>query len=155
MAHREDIRAYLESLEINGCQIVDWGSGSKPVERYLKGKNSYYKIDQRENVSYPPDQLADIVEPLTLPKVFDHAFCMEVLEHVMYPYEVLENINRNLKPKGYLHLSVPFLYPQHAPDDYLRYTENGLRRLAKETGFEVEYLEATEHDAGYIMRAVK
>lgn len=155
MAHREDIRFYLESLEIDNCQIVDWGSGSKPVERYLKGENTYYRIDKRNKSDYPPDLVADILEPVILPKIFDHAFCMEVLEHVMYPYAVLENIEKNLKRGGYLHLSVPFMYPVHSEDDYLRYTEHALRKLFEETGFEVEHLVSTENNAGYIVRGRK
>lgn len=69
---------------------------------------------------------------------FDAALCMEVLEHVPEPAQVLAEIGRVLKPGGKLYFSVPMLWHQHQkPHDYFRYTSFGLRYLLERAGFEV------------------
>lgn len=151
MAHREDIRAYLEGLTVSG-QVVDWGSGSKPVSKYVKGNARFHTVDQNPNVN--PDTLVDIQERGSgyVPEA-DHAFCMEVLEHTTDPRSVLGNIYDNLSERGYLHLSVPFLYPEHGDNDYLRFTKNGLKYYAQAVGFvEINIWEITD---GFIMEARK
>lgn len=155
MGHREDIRAYLESLEVNGL-AVDWGCGAKPVRRYVKGNAKWLCIDKNPQVNTTEInfQLHDITEDvITLYDDFDHAFCMEVLEHTTDPLAVLRNIYRNLKEGGVLHLSVPFLYPEHGDEDYLRLTSQGLRYFAEKVGF--KEIEINEIEQGFIMKAIK
>lgn len=150
MPHREDIRAYLESLEIEGS-VIDWGSGAKPVRKYLKGdKATFHTIDN--NPKCNPDRVWDITKPIDIAQA-DHAFCMEVLEHAKDPGAVMENIYHNLRDGGMLHLSVPFLYPVHGDEDYWRFTYMGLELLAERAGFpDVRVWEITD---GYLMEAIK
>lgn len=153
MAHREDIRAYLEGLTIEG-KAIDWGAGSKPVMNYVKGTAKFYRIDKN------PLCLPDLVKDISTDNVHlvglryaDHAFCMEVLEHVESPTTVLMNIYDNLKDGGVLHLSVPFLYPKHGDEDYWRFTDLGLKFLATKVGFKsIKVWEITD---GYLMEAIK
>lgn len=150
MAHREDIRAYLEGLTVTG-QVLDWGSGSKPVMKYVKGDRAmFHTIDSNPAVN--PDTLTDIQVPIFITWA-DHAFCMEVLEHTLDPLAVLKNIHNNLKDRAMLHLSVPFLYPEHGENDYIRLTKHGLYAFTKMAGFEeVAIWPITD---GYLMEAVK
>lgn len=149
MGHREDIRAYLEGLTLEGV-VIDWGSGSKPVKKYVKGDATFHTIDNNPQVD--PDNLHDIQESITIVKA-DHAFCMEVLEHVKEPKNVLRNIYQNLKEGGTLHLSVPFLFPKHGDEDYWRFTDLGLTVLAQDAGF--KNIKIWEIEQGYIMEAIK
>lgn len=150
MAHREDIRAYLEGLTIEGIAI-DWGAGSKPVKKYNKSYVQWFTVDN--NAVTSPDKLWDITVPIQFDSKYDHAFCMEVLEHVTDPQAVMNNISNNLDEKGILHLSVPFLYPKHGEDDYWRFTDRGLEFLAKQAGlYPTRIWEITD---GYIMEATK
>ncbi len=56
-----------------------------------------------------------------------------VLEHIRNPTKVMAEIERVLKPGGYLYIKLPFLQPFHAvPDDYQRYTQSGMKELLKE-----------------------
>lgn len=147
MAHREDIRAYLESLIIEGF-AVDWGAGAKPAKNYVQGNAHWLTIDN--NPKSEPDKLWDITKPLKL-EMANHAFCMEVLEHVTDPQAVMNNIANNLT--GVLHLSVPFLYPIHGDEDYWRFTDKGLEILAERAGFrKTKIWEITD---GYLMEAVR
>lgn len=70
---------------------------------------------------------------------FDQAFCLEVSEYWFDPITALRNINSLLKRSGILWISFSFLYPIHNPigQDMLRYTEWGVKRLLRETGFEI------------------
>jgi SAM-dependent methyltransferase len=69
---------------------------------------------------------------------FDTIFCNAVLEHVANPSEVMDEFHRVLRTGGHLYLCVPFMQPEHLdPGDYQRYTQDGLRKLATDHGFEV------------------
>lgn len=154
MGHREDIRQYLETESVGGV-VHDWGSGSKPVEKYVRAEPGceFIRIDKADNDDWPPHYKADIQRPIKIAQRADHAFCMEVLEHTPYPLPVLRNIYANLKKNGSLHLSVPFLYPEHGDADYLRLTRTGLWYYLTDADFrEINIIEITE---GFIARARK
>lgn len=152
MPHREDIRAFLENITVTG-RVLDWGSGSKPVSKYVKNQGAKFTTIDK-NVHVEPDILGDVQNPeLDIVSSADFAFCMEVLEHTTDPLQVLKNIRMNLKYGGKLYLSVPFLYPEHGDEDYIRLTSRGLRYFASEAGFQdIEIHEITE---GFIMEATK
>lgn len=147
MPHREDIRAYLEGLTITG-RAIDWGCGFKPAKRYVKGDAEFITLDN--NPDCGPDIVRDITTP-TFIRTNDHAFCMEVLEHVKDPKQVMENVYDSLDKGGVLHLSVPGLpFPIHG-EDYWRFTDQGLKLLAEKFS-KVKVWEITE---GYLMEAIK
>jgi SAM-dependent methyltransferase len=68
-----------------------------------------------------------------LSESFDGAFICAVLEHLANPFQATEEIWRVLTPGGFVLAAAPFVFPIHAdPDDYFRFTENGLRQLFRE-----------------------
>ena len=69
------------------------------------------------------------------------AFCTGTLEHIEDPSLALKEIYRVLEPDGIVHLEVPFMEPFHRdPEDYWRWTLDGLRLFAKKHNFsEVRY----------------
>jgi SAM-dependent methyltransferase len=154
MTHREYIKAYLGGLELDNVSVVDWGAGSKPVERYLGSEDcEFFKIDI--NDYNPQDLVADITLPIKLDKEYDYAFCMEVLEHIPEPDKVLQNIYNNLKTGGTFIYSVPFCFRLHADDDYWRFTINGARLLAERNGFTVKEILSTPNNNGFIIEVAK
>jgi SAM-dependent methyltransferase len=53
-----------------------------------------------------------------------------VLEHVLFPQRVIDEIHRVLKPSGLVYAETPFLQPVHeGAFDYTRFTESGHRWL--------------------------
>ena len=82
------------------------------------------------NAVHRPHILADVASMPVKSNSVDCVKCTELLEHVEYPEDVLEEISRVLKPGGALILSVPFLSGIHAdPYDFQRFTEEKLRRI--------------------------
>lgn len=67
----------------------------------------------------------------------DAIFCTGTLEHIENPSQAMKEIFRVLKPGGIGHFEVPFMQPYHKdPEDYWRWTLNGLRLFARLHGFE-------------------
>jgi SAM-dependent methyltransferase len=87
------------------------------------------------------DIVADIKNMPFRDTVADGVVCDDVLEHVPDTAGVLREISRILKPGGTFILTVPFMYPYHSsPDDYFRWTEEGIRHILKENNFNIEEL---------------
>ena len=64
---------------------------------------------------------------------YESIICLEVLEHLHSPHVAIGELFRVLKPGGVLLLSTRFIFPIHAePNDYYRFTEQGLRHLLDE-----------------------
>jgi uncharacterized protein YbaR (Trm112 family) len=61
---------------------------------------------------------------------FDAVLCQAVLEHVLDPQRVVDEIHRVLSPTGMVYSEVPFLQHVHeGAYDFTRYTQLGHRRL--------------------------
>ncbi|HNO94085.1 MAG TPA: methyltransferase domain-containing protein [Anaerolineales bacterium] len=85
------------------------------------------------DLSTYPNIFADVnYTPLQTSGV-DCILCTEVLEHIPNPQSCVEEIRRTLRNDGVVFVSVPFFYPIHAdPNDFQRYTEDGLRYLFRD-----------------------
>jgi SAM-dependent methyltransferase len=71
-------------------------------------------------------------------EMFNAILCIQVLEHIQDPLEVLREFKRVLQPNGLLFLSVPQSWPKHQkPFDFYRYTSFGLHYLLEKAGFNV------------------
>tara|TARA_R110000868_G_scaffold118594_2_gene314505 strand:- start:827 stop:1411 length:585 start_codon:yes stop_codon:yes gene_type:complete len=68
--------------------------------------------------------------------MFDTVFCLEVFEYIYNPVFAMQSLCDFVKPGGKVIISAPFYYPIHEPveNDYLRYTEAGLIKIASEVG---------------------
>lgn len=155
MAHREGVREFMKDLILENVRVVDWGCGTKPIKNFVPNTGcEFLGIDKLDHVG--ADMVADIAQPMELGRMFDVAFCIEVLEHVKYPAVVLQNIHRHLKPGGTLYLSAPFRYPIHSEEDYWRFTDQGLKFLLESNGFMLDRIKQTtdEYD-GWTLRATR
>ena len=68
---------------------------------------------------------------------FDLIYCNQVMEHVRFPEELMSNICRVLKPKGYLVGATSQLEPYHSLSVW-NYTPHGFRLLVEEAGLQLQ-----------------
>ncbi len=117
--------------------IVDFGGGFKPsYERFLRIKpEKLIRVDINKNAG--PDIIADLNKPLPFSDNYaDAAFLFSVIYILENPGETLREINRILKPGGKLFITSPFIFNEaKEPNDYWRFTSEGLEKLLKESGF--------------------
>lgn len=92
-------------------------------------------IDMQEGSGV--DVVADIhALPADWAGKFSGVLCSEVLEHVRRPWLALPELRRVMQPGGWLVVTTLFAFPEHGfPDDFYRYTRNGLAGLLEDAGF--------------------
>jgi len=135
--YRNQLEGYLRSLDVDCGRILDIGSSDMLAkDRLRKCKyEEYTTLDIDKSVK--PDIVADLNYKIDLEKKYDVIFCLEVFEYIFNPLQAIQNIFDLLDDKGCAYISFPFLYPMHNPVeiDYLRYTEEGIKKLLREVGF--------------------
>lgn len=131
-------------------RILDIGAADRWMERQIHPQAEYVALDYpftgHDLYGARPDVFADAARLPFRSDDFDGVVCLEVLEHVPDPAQVVCEIARVLKPGGRAWISMPFLYPLHdAPFDFQRYTEYGLRRDMHLAGLEITSLAKSGH----------
>lgn len=124
-------------------RVLDVGCGCMPYRQLVEGSPSvseYIGLDIGGCLTYQKGVVPDILwDGVSLPFLdcqFDTVMATEVLEHCPYPGAVVSEVARVLKPGGFFFATVPFLYRLHEiPNDYWRYTPNGLAQILRENGF--------------------
>lgn len=83
------------------------------------------------------DEVHDVqVLPARWSGRFTGVLCSEVLEHVERPQRALSELRRVLQPGGWAVFTTLTAFPLHGyPQDYRRWTEEGLRADLDEAGF--------------------
>lgn len=120
-------------------KMLDIGCGNKPYYGIFKNKvDIYVGIDKFS-------KYADIKEDFFKAKISDNNYdtilCTQVLEHVENPQELLIKMNKILKRKGILIMTIPFIGSLHeVPTDYFRFTKYSIEKLLTKAGFEIKYI---------------
>jgi SAM-dependent methyltransferase len=132
------------SLALKGCgtpealDLLDFGSGGSPYRAYFP--NVRYT---RADVSFPGDPALDYtISPdgtIQAPNSsFDIILSTQVVEHVPDVRAYFEECFRLLRPAGKLICTTHGYFPDHGcPEDYRRWTADGLRLEIEDAGFEV------------------
>jgi SAM-dependent methyltransferase len=128
--------------------ILDFGCGSKPYLPLFTSACSYRGVDLPvSGHDHRQSKVDFFYDGHTLPfgdAQFDGVVSFETLEHVFNPSRILGEINRVLKDRGRLLISVPFVWDEHeVPFDCARYTSFGLSHILKAAGFEIVELTKT------------
>jgi SAM-dependent methyltransferase len=134
----ENISKY--ALHISG-KVLDVGCGRKPYQDLFK-TSSYVGMDIEQSGHSHKDERIDVFyDGKTFPfnkESFDNVITNQVFEHVFNPEQFLREINRVLRPNGYLLLTVPFVWDEHEqPYDFARYSSFGITDILQKHGFEV------------------
>lgn len=129
--------------------LLDLGCGTVPLyglySRYVDSATcSDWEYAQSSNPHI--DMFVDLNDiPLPIESSsFDTVLLSDVLEHVMSPWELIEEVARILRPGGTLLLNVPFYYLIHSsPYDFHRFTEFALRAMCERAHLDVIELSPT------------
>jgi SAM-dependent methyltransferase len=133
------VRESASSLP-SGAAVLDAGAGECVYRRFFSHCN-YKSVDLAIGETAWNYANLDYVAPLdNLPienNTFDAVLCTEVLEHLEWPRESVQEFFRVMKPAGRLFLTVPMAHDEHqVPYDFFRYTSYGLRSICGHAGFE-------------------
>lgn len=117
--------------------LIDVGCGNSPYGELLPGwRRVGVNIDAGDA---NPDVVGDGLQLPFRDACADAVLCTQVVEHVRDPFLLFRELSRVLKPGGVLILSGPMYWPLHEePHDYWRFTEHGLRQLARQAGLETQ-----------------
>lgn len=135
-----DMLLAVESVATTeNLRILDYGADLSPYKSLFP--NSDYRradIGGHGAVDYLLNADGSVPEN---DEVFDLVLSTQVAEHLEDPEKYLSECFRVLKPGGRLFLSTHGSYEDHAfPNDYQRWTSDGLRRDIEKAGFEVNYV---------------
>jgi SAM-dependent methyltransferase len=128
-------------------KLLDLGCGKVPLFEFYKNCTSEVICADWEKSLHDNefiDKITDLNQNLDFNNSdFDTVLLSDVLEHILYPHNLMREIYRILKPEGCLIINVPFFYCLHEePFDYYRYTKFALSDLAKNSGLKIIELRA-------------
>lgn len=147
---RKDLyEAVLHNSRYISGKVLDFGCGTQPYKKLFKA-DEYIGVEIDIPGEYKDEEIV-YYDGKHVPfedETFDSMISSEVFEHVINIEEIIKELNRVLKTGGNVLITVPFVYPRHCwPNDYRRYTYEGLKNLLVSNGFEILKCES---NAGYI-----
>jgi len=138
--HVSDLLLALQRHQTHAAvRVLDFGCGGSPY-RALFPNAEYFRADLATvpNTNFVIDDKAQTSAP---PGFFDIVLSTQVLEHCPSPSDYLHECHRVLKQTGRLLLTTHGLFEDHhCPGDFFRWTEDGLRLILHECGFQVTSL---------------
>lgn len=131
--YRDQLENYLKTIDVKAETVFDVGGKEKSV----KGRTKSWTVKNYEILDIPEHDL-NVLFPN--PKQCNLIFCLEVFEYLIDPVTAMKNIKNMLAKGGEAIVSFPLVYPVHndVNFDSLRFTETGIRRLAKHVGLTVK-----------------
>lgn len=139
-----------KSSDQHWCRIIMDQSTKRMIENLnhkdlevleISGKSwEKFEFKKYSNVHYPTFDLChDFIES----NIYDLIIVEQVLEHVADPKKAIQNIKKLLKNNGHVLITLPFMIKIHGdPNDYWRWTPNGLRLLLETLNFSIINLES-------------
>jgi SAM-dependent methyltransferase len=140
--------------------VLDAGSGNSGWSKETFGSHcSLTTFDQFKDMNIDVSGDLTRLSSYFPPEHFDAVICMEVMEHVAQPFQVIEEIRTVLKPGGALLATTPFEHGLHGEEygDYFRYTRQGWQQLLSQFSEvkEVRWLGPEDHPKQYFVYAIK
>jgi hypothetical protein len=125
--------------------VLSIGSGTDEDKQGGHYRDYFPKAESYTTSEPKPSQHCDLVLDVRdlgvsqcLVGKYDALFCSGVLEHVDDIFQAVVQFDLLLRPGGILLVGVPFNQPSHrAPQDFWRFTEDGLKYLLGRRSFEV------------------
>lgn len=138
---RTQLETWLRTIDVKG-NVADVGGLYLPI----KGRTKTWDVVNYDIMDIRDDRdgirsafVFDLNLPYFLPPIYDTVFLIEVTNYVWNPVQMMQTVNRMMKPNATLYASFHFIFPHHSGYDSLRYTRIGIIRLLTNCGFsEVE-----------------
>lgn len=129
--HRQEVIKFLNTISVKG-RTLDVGGKKWSVVSSLKSFEGDYDTLQKE------DYDLNFISP-NIYMNYDNIFCCEVMQYVYNPLNVLHNLVSMLNSNGKMYLSFYRDFKEFSPanSDYLRYTEQGVRKLIEVAGLKI------------------
>jgi SAM-dependent methyltransferase len=136
------IERLVRALDLRpGQRVLDYGCADAPYRRFLPPGVEWVGADLPGNPVATTPLLPDGTVELPDASV-DAVLSTQVLEHVANPARYLAECARVLRPGGRLLLSTHGIMVFHPdPHDWWRWTTQGLDRVVRDAGLEVEHFE--------------
>jgi len=125
--YRQYLEDWLKTLDVKAERVLDIGGKQLPV----MGRTKSWEVSEYKILDLPEFDLNNYSQEFTIDG--DIIFCLEVFEYLINPLAGLKNIEMCLKENAKAYVTFAFAYPHHneLELDSLRYTESGIRLLAK------------------------
>ena len=144
--------------ELKNCRgrILDVGAGEGPWRKMFPDTVTYVGVDVVASDDFGMNKQPGMIyyDGVRLPFAdgsFEHVRLTEVLEHVSTPHNLLRDIHRILTPGGSIILTVPWsARVHHAPFDYFRFSNFGLKMVLEDSGFSVHVIKARGNDIAVV-----
>ena len=139
MRHPSSTREMMTTLAVHvHGRTLDAGGGRRAKYREILSAHAseYLCLDMQAGGGV--DIVGDVMAMPLEDASFDTVVSNQVLEHIPRPDVFMSEAFRILKAGGSLICTAPFWEPVHAdPDDFFRYTPDGLAALCEHAGFQV------------------
>ncbi len=124
------LRGMLDEQGVQNILVVGGGKQRKWLDPMLKSIYSHNVVYSDIDTGADVDLFCDGHDLPFDSNVFDAVITTAVLEHVLLPERVADEIYRILKSGGFLYSEMPFMQQVHeGAYDFTRYTLSGHRRL--------------------------
>lgn len=133
----DQIRRHSEFIQ---GRVLDIGAGNFPRYKNLFKFDEYVRMDIKSSENI--DVVGSIEHIPSPDNAFDSIVCTQVLGDIYDVERAFGELYRVLRRGGVILITESLFDPLHdEPNDFWRFTEHGLRRLAENAGFEVRLLE--------------
>jgi SAM-dependent methyltransferase len=146
-AERWGIEQFLQATAkqvASSDRLLDAGAGQGNYRKYF-AHSRYESTDITAGFSMPGQRHSYLSELHHMPVrdgAYDIVINTQVLEHVEFPQQVVNELFRVLKPGGRLFLTTPQSWGIHmAPYHFFNFTRYGLESLFKNAGFEIHSID--------------
>jgi len=127
----------LSKLSLDGKIIDLGGSRISGYHELIKGRHEFIVANLSEYYGY--DVKVDLEKKFPFENnSYDNAIAINLIEHIYNYKNIFSEANRIIKKGGLFIFTSPFMFHKHGcPNDYNRFTDDALKKIAIENGFQI------------------